>query len=95
MRLLAQLTAGEAAVPERYFGFITSNPPSGEALAAEESRLVKRAERRQTSFGQGWLSVGLAAKALDSRVDEADFLVMLVCVGVMLRRLPGRLRLML
>lgn len=58
MRLLAQLTAGEAAVPERYFGFITSNPPSGEALAAEESRLVKRAERRQTSFGQGWLSVG-------------------------------------
>jgi len=74
MRLLAQLTAGEAAVPERYFGFITSNPPSGEALAAEESRLVKRAERRQTSFGQGWLSVGfLAARALDSSVDEAAF----------------------
>lgn len=74
MRLLAQLTAGEAAVPERYFGFITSNPPSGEALAAEESRLVKRAERRQTSFGQGWLSVGfLAARVLDPRVDEAAF----------------------
>lgn len=57
---------------------------------------MKRAERRQTSFGQGWLSVGfLAAKALDSRVDEADFLVMLVCVGVMLRHRLGRLRLML
>lgn len=74
IRLLAQLMAGEAAVPERYFGFITSNPPSGEALAAEESRLVKRAERRQTSFGLGWLSTGyLAAKALDPGIDRAEF----------------------
>lgn len=74
IRLLAQLMAGEAAVPERYFGFITSNPPSGEALAAEESRLVKRAERRQTSFGLGWLSTGyLAAKVLDPGIDRAEF----------------------
>lgn len=74
IRLLAQLMAGEAAVPERYFGFITSNPPSGEALAAEESRLVKRAERRQTSFGLGWLSTGyLAAKALDPGIDRSEF----------------------
>lgn len=74
IRLLAQLMAGEAAVPERYFGFVTSNPPSGEALAAEESRLVKRAERRQTGFGLGWIRAGyLAAKMLDSSVDESMF----------------------
>lgn len=74
VRLLAQLMSGESAVPERYFGFLTSNPPSGEALAAEESRLVKRAERRQTGFGLGWSTVGyLAAKALDPGIDEAQF----------------------
>ncbi|ERS24839.1 hypothetical protein HMPREF1301_00224 [Propionibacterium sp. KPL2005] len=74
VRLLAQLASGESAVPERYFGFVTANPPSSDALVSEESRLVKRAERRQTGFGFGWTDVGLmAAQALNGDVDVTHF----------------------
>jgi hypothetical protein len=35
-------------------GFSTDNPASADAIRASESRLVKRAERRQSGFGDSW-----------------------------------------
>lgn len=74
LRTLAQMMAGAAAVSERFFGFVTTNPPSAEALDAEEARLVKRAERRQAQFGAAWSEVGLlAATMLGNQVTPEQF----------------------
>ncbi|MFT3877148.1 MAG: phage portal protein [Propioniciclava sp.] len=66
---LATQLAGEAAIPPHYFGLLTDNPASAEAIRNIESRLVKRTERRQTSFGWAWREVGtlvLAAHGQDA-----------------------------
>lgn len=74
VRMLAQMMAGASAVPERYFGFVTTQPPSAEALATEESRLVKRAERRQAQFGAAWMEVGLlAANMRGEAISSEEF----------------------
>lgn len=72
VRALSQLMAAEAACPEHYFGFVTENPSSADAIRAGEARLVKHAERRQGQFGQAWMQVGrLAARILGE--DRPDF----------------------
>lgn len=71
VKMLSQLMAGESACPAHYFGFVTENPASADAIRSAEARLVKRAERRQTAFGQGWMRVGrLAARMLDGAPDD-------------------------
>jgi hypothetical protein len=42
----------------RYLGQATANPPSADGIRADEARLVKRAERKQRSFGDshGWVA---------------------------------------
>lgn len=57
VKLLAQMVAGEASIPESYLGFVSANPSSADAIRATEARLVKRAERRQTVFGAAWAEV--------------------------------------
>lgn len=57
----AKRVASEAGIPTTYFGIETSNPASADAIRAAEARLVKRAERRQASFGRSWLEVGRLA----------------------------------
>jgi hypothetical protein len=57
----ATLLAAEAGIPPAYLGFQTDNPASADAIRAGEARLVKRAERRQASFGRAWLEVGRLA----------------------------------
>lgn len=70
---LALLIAAEAAIPPSYLGFATDNPASGDAIQKSEARLVKRAERRQTSFGRTWREVGkLALLVRDGAVPD-DF----------------------
>lgn len=54
---LSLLLAAEAALPASYLGFATDNPSSADAIRAQEARLVKRAERRQATFGRGWREV--------------------------------------
>ena len=54
IRSLAQMLAAEAAIPASYLGFQTDNPASADAIRQMESRLVKRAERRQANFGRAW-----------------------------------------
>ena len=53
--------AAEAGIPAAYLGLQTDNPASADAIRALESRLVKRAERRQAIFGRAWLEVGRLA----------------------------------
>jgi len=57
IKLLARLVAQMAALPIDYLAFDSVNPPSADALRAAESRLVKRVERRQGSFGDAWEEV--------------------------------------
>ena len=67
----ATLLAAEAGIPAAYLGFQTDNPASADAIRAGEARLVKRAERRQGSFGRAWLEVGrLALMIRDGVVPE-------------------------
>lgn len=72
---LAQLAAAEAGVPGHYFGLRSDQASSADAIRAMEARLVKRAERRQTSFGRSWGLVGQLAKAAmyQRPADLTDF----------------------
>lgn len=68
---LATLLAAEAGMPTSYLGYASDNPASADAIRAGEARLVKRAERRQTVFGQAWLEVGrLALLVRDGAVPD-------------------------
>lgn len=51
---LARLVASIAGLPPDYLGLTTDNPPSAESRLAGEIRLIKRAERKQRSFGGSW-----------------------------------------
>ncbi len=71
IRGLAQLLAAEAGIPAHYLGFVTDNPASADAIRAGEARLVKRAERRQASFGRAWVEVArLALTIRDGREPD-------------------------
>ena len=61
IRAYAQLLAAETAIPASYLGFQTDNPASADAIRTMESRLVKRAERRQRQFGRTWSEVAKLA----------------------------------
>lgn len=70
LRGLAQIASAEAAVPPSYLGLVSDNPASADAIRAGEARLVKRAERRQATFGRAWTHVGeLIARTLDANPD--------------------------
>ena len=64
----AKLLAGLYGLPIRYFGEATSNPPSEGSIVADESRLIKRAERTAKTFGGAWeRALRLAAWVADGR----------------------------
>lgn len=68
---LAQLLAAEIGVPSSYLGFTTQNPASADAIRSAEARLVKRAERRQSGFGRGWIEVAkLSMLHRDGRLPD-------------------------
>ncbi len=48
---LGHLVASLAGLPPHYLGYATDNPASADAIRSAESRLVKRAERKQRAFG--------------------------------------------
>lgn len=48
------LVASLSGLPLRYFTESSVNPAAEGAIRADESRLVKNAERKQTSWGDGW-----------------------------------------
>lgn len=57
LREFRMQVAAEAGMPADYLGIQTANPTSADAIRAGEARLVRRAERRQSSFGRAWLEV--------------------------------------
>ncbi|MFH9977936.1 phage portal protein [Streptomyces sp. NPDC017179] len=50
IELLARLVAAMSGQPAHFLGLDTNNPPSADAIRSAETRLVKRAERRQRCF---------------------------------------------
>lgn len=48
---LAHLVSSISGLPPDYLGLTTDNPPSAESRLAGEIRMIKRAERKQRSFG--------------------------------------------
>ncbi len=54
LNALARLVASLSGLPPHFLGYATENPASAEGIRSAESRHIKRAERRQRSFGDGW-----------------------------------------
>lgn len=73
IKAYSQLLAAESGIPAPYLGFVTDNPSSADSIRQQEYRLVKRAERRQTSFGYGWLEVGRLALEIMGEYDVETF----------------------
>lgn len=63
---LARMVAAVAGLPPHYLGFTTDNPASADAIRSAESRLVKRAERKQRAFGGTWERVMRLVRRLQS-----------------------------
>lgn len=57
INVYARQASSVGSLPIDYYGMNTNNPPSAEGQRAGETRLIKNAERKQTSFGHGWESV--------------------------------------
>lgn len=72
LRGWSQLLSAEAGIPTTYLGLLTDNPSSADAIRAAEARLVKRAERRQTSFGRTWMQVAELALMVRDGFAPAD-----------------------
>jgi hypothetical protein len=57
LNLYSRMASGVSGLSVEHFGVNTNNPPSADGQRAGETRLIKRAERKQTSFGHSWESV--------------------------------------
>lgn len=69
MKLLASIAGTLYGLPAHYMAYTTDNPVSAEAIQYSEARLVKRAERRQVTFGEAWeqaVRIGLDVMGRDS-----------------------------
>jgi len=54
VRLYLELLGTTYGLPEHYIRSSGDNPSSADAIRAAESRLIKRAERKQTAFSGSW-----------------------------------------
>jgi hypothetical protein len=52
--LYARIMSTQLGLPPHYLGYTTDNPASADAIRSTEAQLVKRAERKQTSFSPKW-----------------------------------------
>lgn len=66
IRMLAQVAAQMLALPPHYMSFTTDNPASADAIRSSEAQLVKRAERKQRTFGAAWKQVMRIWHRIDS-----------------------------
>lgn len=55
--MYSRLASGVTGLPIEYFGLKTANAPTAEGQRAGDTRLIKKAERRQTTFGNSWEAV--------------------------------------
>ncbi|MBR8638600.1 phage portal protein [Streptomyces tuirus] len=66
---LAKLVASLSGLPPHFLGQSTANPASADAIRSSETRLVKRAERKQRAWGGAWERV----MRLVLRVRDGDW----------------------
>jgi hypothetical protein len=59
-------------MPIEYFGLNTQNAPSAEGQRAGETRLIKKAERKQTAFGHAWEQMARIALRLPGQEDSLE-----------------------
>lgn len=57
VNMYSRLASGVSSLPIEYFGLNTVQAPTAEGQRAGETRLIKRAERKQTSYGSSWEAV--------------------------------------
>jgi hypothetical protein len=69
----AQLLAQATGIPANYLGRHTDNPTSADALRAMETRLIKTAENKMTSYSRGWLEAAKLALLVRDGSIPADF----------------------
>ncbi|MFW5899021.1 MAG: phage portal protein [Jiangellaceae bacterium] len=67
---LARLVAAIAGLPPHYLGYASENPASADAIRSAESRLVKRAERKQRAFGGSYEQVMRLVRQFQNDGDE-------------------------
>jgi hypothetical protein len=72
VNMYARLASGLASMPIEYFGLNTQNAPSAEGQRAGETRLIKKAERKQVSFGHAWESAMRLVLRFRDRVLDPD-----------------------
>jgi hypothetical protein len=58
IKMESQMLATEVGMPPSMFGFVTENPPSGDALKGYESDMEFTAKQDNTTDGVQWSSVG-------------------------------------
>lgn len=69
--LYGKLASSVTGFPARFFGLVTTNPPSHDAIRAEEAKLVKRVERANSICGATLAEVfALCAQILGHDVDR-------------------------
>ena len=60
-----------SGLPPHFLGYSDANPTSADAIRSAETRLVKRAERRQRAFGGAWEQVmRLALLVVDGALPD-------------------------
>lgn len=72
MQVYARAASGVTSLPVEYFGVETQNPPSADGQRAGETRLIKKAERKQVSLGHGWESVMRLVKRFKTGEWDVD-----------------------
>lgn len=72
LNALARLVASLSGLPPHFLGYATENPASADGIRSSESRHIKRAERKQLSFGDAWEEVNrLVFLVRDGRIPRA------------------------
>jgi hypothetical protein len=69
IKLLVSQVAAIAGLPPHYMGINADNPASADAIRSAESSLVKKARRKQRTFGGGWEEVARIAIAIRDGVS--------------------------
>lgn len=77
LNTLARMVASLAGLPPHFLGYSDTNPTSADAIRSAETRLVKRAERRQRAFGEAWeqvmrLALLISDGSLPDRIDSLE-----------------------
>lgn len=71
MEMLAKEASKATGLPPQYLAVQSDNPASADAIRAAETRLVKKAERKQKMFGGAWEQVmRLALLIMDGDLPE-------------------------